>query len=65
MKLKQVGANLFDLSAENIAGKYPGKSGLNMLMHMVFKLADLYQPSGIFFGNYFLWSTIFNIIFVA
>ena len=33
----EVGANLFDLSAENIAGKYPGKSGLNLLLHMVFK----------------------------
>ena len=43
----EVGANLFDLSCQNITGKYPGKSGLNMLIHMVFKIAELYQPSGI------------------
>ena len=42
----EVGANLFDLSCQNITGKYPGKSGLNMLVHMVFKIAELYQPSG-------------------
>jgi len=32
------GANLFDLSAENIAGKYPGKQGLALLIHMVTKV---------------------------
>ena len=31
------GANMFDLTPANIAGKYPGKAGLNMLLHMVFK----------------------------
>ncbi|XP_059502372.1 dynein regulatory complex protein 11-like isoform X2 [Stegostoma tigrinum] len=31
-------ATLFDLTAKNIAGKYPGKSGLQMMLHMVFKL---------------------------
>lgn len=41
----ETGANLFDLSAENIAGKYPGKEGLKMLIHMVFKVARLLQPS--------------------
>ena len=34
----ETGANLFDLTAENIAGKYPGKSGLTMLIHMVTKV---------------------------
>ena len=34
----ETGANLFDLSATNIAGKYPGKDGLKLLMHMVFKV---------------------------
>ena len=46
-----MGANLFDLSADNIAGKYPGKSGLNLLLHMVFKIAELFQPSVIFIGD--------------
>lgn len=32
------GANLFDLTASNIVGKYPGKAGLNMMLHMVFKV---------------------------
>ena len=35
------GANLFDLTASNIVGKYPGKSGLNMMLHMVFKVRVL------------------------
>ncbi|CAJ1060642.1 dynein regulatory complex protein 11 isoform X1 [Xyrichtys novacula] len=39
------GANLFDLSPLNIAGKYPGKNGLAMMLHMVFKVARLLQPS--------------------
>ena len=34
----EVGANLFDLTATNLAGKYPGKEGLKMLVHMVFKV---------------------------
>lgn len=34
----ETGANLFDLTPENIAGKYPGKSGLTMLIHMVTKV---------------------------
>lgn len=36
----ETGANLFDLTPENIAGKYPGKSGLAMLIHMVTKVSD-------------------------
>lgn len=31
----EVGALLFDLTPANIVGKYPGKSGLIMLMHLV------------------------------
>ena len=38
----ETGANLFDLSATNIAGKYPGKEGLKLLMHMVFKVGHYY-----------------------
>ena len=34
----ETGANLFDLTATNIMGKYPGKDGLKMLMHMVYKV---------------------------
>ncbi|XP_059846172.1 dynein regulatory complex protein 11-like [Hypanus sabinus] len=41
----ETGANLFDLSAKNIAGKYPGKAGLQMMLHMVLKVAKLLQPS--------------------
>ncbi|XP_062419415.1 dynein regulatory complex protein 11 [Pungitius pungitius] len=42
---QETGANLFDLSPLNMAGKYPGKSGLAMMLHMVFKVARLLQPS--------------------
>ncbi|XP_052606417.1 dynein regulatory complex protein 11 isoform X2 [Peromyscus californicus insignis] len=41
----ETGANLFNLSASNIAGKYPGKSGLQMMLHLVFKVARELQPS--------------------
>ena len=34
----ETGANLFDLTATNLAGKYPGKDGLKLLMHMIFKV---------------------------
>nr|XP_036865628.1 dynein regulatory complex protein 11 isoform X2 [Manis javanica] len=34
----ETGANLFNLSATNIAGKYPGKAGLQMMLHMVLKI---------------------------
>ncbi|XP_061538947.1 dynein regulatory complex protein 11 isoform X2 [Phycodurus eques] len=42
---QETGATLFDLSPLNIAGKYPGKSGLTMMLHLVFKVARLMQPS--------------------
>uniref|UniRef100_A0A8C3S8L3 IQ motif containing with AAA domain 1 n=1 Tax=Chelydra serpentina TaxID=8475 RepID=A0A8C3S8L3_CHESE len=47
----ETGANLFNLSASNIAGKYPGKSGLQMMLHMVFKVAKQLQPSVIWIGD--------------
>merc|ERR1719494_802865 len=47
----ETGANLFDLTAANIAGKYPGKSGLQMMLHMVFKVARQLQPSVVFLGD--------------
>nr|XP_033788643.1 IQ and AAA domain-containing protein 1-like [Geotrypetes seraphini] len=45
------GSNFFDLSPENTVGKYPGKSGLQMLMHMVFKVAKILQPSVVWIGD--------------
>ncbi|XP_078234378.1 IQ and AAA domain-containing protein 1-like [Pogona vitticeps] len=47
----ETGANLFDLSPENLVGKYPGKSGLQMLVHLVLKVARLLKPSVIWVGN--------------
>ncbi|XP_046941858.1 dynein regulatory complex protein 11 [Lynx rufus] len=47
----ETGANLFDLSAANIAGKYPGKDGLQMMLHMVFKVARQLQPSVVWIGD--------------
>ncbi|XP_017452394.2 dynein regulatory complex protein 11 isoform X1 [Rattus norvegicus] len=41
----ETGANLFNLSSSNIAGKYPGKTGLQMMIHLVFKVARQLQPS--------------------
>ena len=38
----ETGANMFDLTAANIAGKYPGKAGLAMMLHMVFKVLCTY-----------------------
>ena len=35
---QETGINLFDLSPLNLAGKYSGKSGLAMMLHMVFKV---------------------------
>lgn len=37
------GAVLFDLSPQNTAGKYPGKKGLNMLIHLVSKVTKALQ----------------------
>ncbi|KAL5964794.1 Dynein regulatory complex protein 11, partial [Taenia solium] len=41
----ETGANLFDLTAENITGKYIGKEATRLLVNMVFKAARLLQPS--------------------
>lgn len=38
----EVGAVLFDLTPANIVGKYPGKSGLIMLAHLVAKVPAIY-----------------------
>ena len=34
----ETGSIMFDLTPSNLMGKYPGKAGLNMLLHMVFKV---------------------------
>ncbi|KAF0886848.1 IQCAL protein, partial [Crocuta crocuta] len=47
----ETGANLFDLSPDNLQDKYPGTRGVQMLVHMVFKVARLLQPSVIWIGN--------------
>ncbi|XP_046680067.1 IQ and AAA domain-containing protein 1-like isoform X1 [Homalodisca vitripennis] len=44
----ETGSVLFDLSPTNTAGKYPGKKGLNMLVHLVTKMSRILQPSVIF-----------------
>lgn len=41
------GSNFFDLSPRNTDGKYPGKN-VNMMIHMVFKVARTMAPSVIF-----------------
>ncbi|XP_074885290.1 dynein regulatory complex protein 11 [Buteo buteo] len=47
----ETGANLFNLSASNIAGKYPGKNGLQMMLHMILKVAKQLQPSVVWIGE--------------
>ncbi|CAK1583887.1 unnamed protein product [Parnassius mnemosyne] len=47
----EVGAMLFDLTPANIVGKYPGKSGLIMLIHLVMKVSRLLQPSVIWMDD--------------
>ncbi|XP_034035765.1 dynein regulatory complex protein 11 [Thalassophryne amazonica] len=48
---QETSASLFDLSPVNTAGKYPGETGLTMMLHMVFKVAKLMQPSVIWIGD--------------
>ncbi|KAM6269058.1 dynein regulatory complex protein 11 [Porphyrio hochstetteri] len=47
----ETGANLFNLSASNIAGKYPGNNSLQMMLHMVLKVAKQLQPSVVWIGD--------------
>ncbi|NXF98056.1 DRC11 protein, partial [Eubucco bourcierii] len=47
----ETGANLFNLAPSNIAGKYPGKMGLQMMLHMVLKVARQLQPSVLWIGD--------------
>ncbi|XP_063256088.1 dynein regulatory complex protein 11 isoform X2 [Prinia subflava] len=41
----ETGANLFNLTPSNIAGKYSGKEGLMLLLHMILKVGKEWQPS--------------------
>lgn len=36
----ELGATLFDITPANIVGKYPGKSGLIMLVHLISKVRN-------------------------
>ncbi|XP_065679936.1 dynein regulatory complex protein 11 isoform X2 [Hydra vulgaris] len=47
----ETGALFFDLTAANIYGKYPGKSGLKMMLHIIFKVACLLPPAVVYIGN--------------
>ncbi|KAL4702784.1 hypothetical protein ACJJTC_002324 [Scirpophaga incertulas] len=47
----ETGATLFDLTPANIVGKYPGKTGLIMLIHLVMKVSRLLQPSVIWMDD--------------
>ncbi|XP_023211732.1 IQ and AAA domain-containing protein 1-like [Centruroides sculpturatus] len=42
---------IFDLSPENIIGKYPGKAGSKMLMHLVEKVGKAFQPAVVIVKN--------------
>ncbi|NXR57407.1 DRC11 protein, partial [Rhadina sibilatrix] len=41
----ETGANLFNLTVSNLAGKYPGREGLMMMLHMILKVGKELQPS--------------------
>ncbi|KFP82513.1 IQ and AAA domain-containing protein 1, partial [Acanthisitta chloris] len=47
----ETGANLFNLSPSNIAGKFPDKDALQMMFHMVLKVAKQLQPSVVWIGE--------------
>jgi IQ and AAA domain-containing protein len=47
----ETGAVMFDLSPANLVGKYPGKTGLIMLMHLVQKVSRLLQPAVLYFED--------------
>lgn len=47
----ETGSIMFDLSPANLVGKYPGKTGLIMLMHLVQKVSRLLQPAVLYFED--------------
>jgi len=42
---------MFDLSPANLVGKYPGKTGLIMLIHLIQKVSRLLQPTILYFED--------------
>uniref|UniRef100_A0A8U8BCG0 ATPase AAA-type core domain-containing protein n=1 Tax=Geospiza parvula TaxID=87175 RepID=A0A8U8BCG0_GEOPR len=46
----EAGANLFSLTPSN-TGKYPGKDGLIMVLHMILKVGKELQPSVVWIGD--------------
>jgi ATP-dependent 26S proteasome regulatory subunit len=47
----EVGATMFDFSPSNLVGKYPGKEGLKMLMHLLSKVGKALEPTVIYMGD--------------
>ncbi|NXN88267.1 DRC11 protein, partial [Bombycilla garrulus] len=47
----ETGANLFSLSPSSTAGKYPGREGLIMMLHMILKVGKELQPSVVWIGD--------------
>ncbi|NXO75396.1 DRC11 protein, partial [Sitta europaea] len=47
----ETGANLFNLTPSNLAGKYPGREGLVMMLHMILKVGRELQPSVVWIGD--------------
>lgn len=54
----ETGANLFDISPANVAGKYSGKAGTAMLIHMVFKVKPVSSLPGLIVYRLFSWCAI-------
>ncbi|XP_051480096.1 dynein regulatory complex protein 11 isoform X2 [Apus apus] len=48
---RETGANLFNLSASNLAGKFPSRKEVQLLLHMVLKVAKELQPSVVWVGE--------------
>lgn len=60
------GANMFDLTPGNIALKYPGKAGLNMLLHMVFKVYMYLYTYSVYVVQYgLIMSTLLTRIYTS
>ncbi|NXD01552.1 DRC11 protein, partial [Certhia familiaris] len=47
----ETGANLFNLTPSNLAGKYPGRNGLIKMLHMILKVGKELQPSVVWIGD--------------
>ncbi len=49
--VNELGANLFDISPQNIYETYREKEGIKMLMHLCSKVGKALQPTIIFIGD--------------